>query len=89
MAFKITNAGSAFGMGSMCVALLIQGAIDANLRWYFIAFYCVCMIVWCVWGSVLESSHLWIGESKALPSFSLSLWASSQVHSLLHLLSLS
>lgn len=25
--------GSAFGMGFRCVALLVQGAIYANLRW--------------------------------------------------------
>lgn len=69
----------------MCVALLIQGAIDANLKWYFIAIYCVCMIVWCVWAAS-KSSRLKMEESKALASFSLSFEAPSQVYSLLRLL---
>lgn len=46
VAFKIVNAGSAFGMGIMCAALLIKGAIDAGLAWYIIIIYCVFSIIW-------------------------------------------
>lgn len=46
VAFKIFNAGSAFGMGIMCAALLIKGAIDTGLAWYIIIIYCVFSILW-------------------------------------------
>lgn len=46
VAFKIVNAGSAFGMGIMCAALLIKGAIDTGLPWYVIMIYCVFSIIW-------------------------------------------
>ena len=34
--FRLVHAASAFGMGVMCAALLIKGAIDAHLAWYLI-----------------------------------------------------
>ncbi|CAF9929090.1 MAG: hypothetical protein HETSPECPRED_007283 [Heterodermia speciosa] len=46
VAFKLTNAGSAFGMGAMCAALLIKGALDLNLKWFFFVIYCVFMVIW-------------------------------------------
>ena len=46
VAFKIVNAGSALGMGIMCAALLIKGAIDTGLAWYIIVIYCVFSIIW-------------------------------------------
>ena len=46
VAFKIVNAGSAFGMGIMCAALLVKGAIDAGLAWYIIIIYCVFSVIW-------------------------------------------
>ncbi|KAL8783721.1 MAG: hypothetical protein Q9195_009294 [Heterodermia aff. obscurata] len=45
-AFKITNGGSALGMGALCAALLIKGALDLNLKWYFFVIYCVFMVIW-------------------------------------------
>ena len=44
--FKLVNAGSAFGMGVMCAALLVKGAIDTGLAWYFIVIYCVFSVIW-------------------------------------------
>ncbi len=44
--FKIVNGVSAFGMGIICVALLIKGAADLNLAWYFFVIYCVFMVIW-------------------------------------------
>ena len=44
--FKLINGGSAFGMGVMCLALLIKGAIDLTLKWYFILIYCVFCVIW-------------------------------------------
>ena len=44
--FKIINGGSAFGMGVMCAAVLIKGAIDLSLEWYFILIYCVFCVIW-------------------------------------------
>lgn len=41
VAFKIIHAVGAFGMGIMCAALLIKGAIDSSLDWYTILIYCV------------------------------------------------
>ena len=46
VAFKIVNAGSAFGMGIMCAALLVKGAIDMGLAWYIIIIYCVFLVIW-------------------------------------------
>ena len=46
VAFKLTNAGSAFGMGAMCAALLIKGAIELGLKWYFFVLYCLFMVIW-------------------------------------------
>ena len=46
VAFKIINGVSAFGMGIMCAALLIKGAIDASLEWYIIMLYCIFSIIW-------------------------------------------
>lgn len=46
VAFKLTNAGSAFGMGAMCAALLIKGALEIDLKWYFFVVYCVFMVIW-------------------------------------------
>ena len=46
IAFKLTNAGSAFGMGAMCAALLIKGALELHLKWYFFVLYCVFMVIW-------------------------------------------
>ncbi|KAM0806011.1 hypothetical protein BDR22DRAFT_959025 [Usnea florida] len=46
VAFKIVNAGSAFGMGIMCAALLVKGAIDLGLAWYIIIIYCVGLVIW-------------------------------------------
>ena len=48
VAFKLINAGSAFGMGCMCVALLIKSAVDMELKWYLIAIYCVFCVLWAV-----------------------------------------
>ena len=44
--FKLINGGSAFGMGAMCLALLVKGALDLNLKWYFILIYCVFCVIW-------------------------------------------
>ena len=44
--FKLVNAGSAFGMGIMCAALLVKGAIDTGLAWYIIMIYCVFSVMW-------------------------------------------
>lgn len=44
--FKLINGGSAFAMGAMCLALLIKGAIDQDLGWYFILNYCVFCVIW-------------------------------------------
>ena len=44
--FKLIHGGSAFGMGAMCVALLIKGAIDMNLKWYFMLVYCIFCVIW-------------------------------------------
>ena len=44
--FKLINGGSAFGMGAMCLALLVKGAIDLSLKWYFILIYCVFCVIW-------------------------------------------
>ena len=46
IAFKLTNSGSAFGMGAMCAALLIKGALELHLKWYFFVLYCVFMVIW-------------------------------------------
>ena len=46
VAFKLINAGSAFGMGLMCAALLIKGAIELNLKWYFFLIYCIFLGIW-------------------------------------------
>ena len=46
VAFKIVNAGSAFGMGIMCAALLVKGAVDVGLAWYIIVVYCVFLVIW-------------------------------------------
>ena len=46
VAFKIINGVSAFGMGIMCAALLIKGAIDASLEWYIIIIYCILSVIW-------------------------------------------
>lgn len=46
VAFNIVNAGSAFGMGIMCAALLIKGAVDTSPPWYPIMIYCVGLIIW-------------------------------------------
>ena len=46
VAFKLINAGSAFAMGCMCAALLVKGALDMKLKWYFIAIYCVFCVIW-------------------------------------------
>ena len=46
VAFKLTNAGSAFAMGAMCAVLLIKGATELNLKWYFFLVYCVFMVIW-------------------------------------------
>lgn len=48
VAFKIINGISAFGMGIMCAALLIKGAIDASLEWYIIVIYCIFSVIWAV-----------------------------------------
>ena len=44
--FKLVNAGSAFGMGAMCAALLVKGALELELKWYFFVVYCVFMLIW-------------------------------------------
>lgn len=44
--FKLINGGSAFGMGAVCLALLIKGVIDLSLKWYFILIYCVFCMIW-------------------------------------------
>lgn len=44
--FKLINGGSAFGMGAICLALLVKGALDLNLKWYFILIYCVFCVIW-------------------------------------------
>ena len=44
--FKLINGGSAFGMGAMCLALLVKGALDLSLKWYFILIYCVFCVIW-------------------------------------------
>lgn len=46
VAFQIVHAASAFGMGVMCAALLIKGAIDAHMAWYIIVIYSVFCIIW-------------------------------------------
>ncbi|KAL9070654.1 MAG: hypothetical protein Q9161_004708 [Pseudevernia consocians] len=46
VAFKIINGVSAFGMGIMCAALLIKGAIDTSLEWYIIVVYCIFSVIW-------------------------------------------
>ncbi|KAL9105908.1 MAG: hypothetical protein Q9187_008640 [Circinaria calcarea] len=46
VAFNIVNAGSAFGMGIMCAALLIKGAVDTSLAWYGVMIYCVFLLIW-------------------------------------------
>ena len=46
VAFRIVNSGSAFGMGIMCAALLVKGAIDIGLAWYIIMIYCVFSVIW-------------------------------------------
>lgn len=48
VAFKILNAGSAFGMALMSAALLIKAAIDLKLKWFFIVGYCVFSVIWAV-----------------------------------------
>ena len=45
-AFKIINGVSAFGMGIMCAALLVKGAIDMSLEWYIIVIYCIFSLIW-------------------------------------------
>ena len=45
-AFKIINGFSAFSMGLLCAALLIKGAIDLGLHWYFYVIYCVFCLIW-------------------------------------------
>ena len=44
--FKLVNGGSAFGMGAMCLALLIKGAIDLSLEWYLILIYSIFSVIW-------------------------------------------
>lgn len=44
--FKVIHGGSAFGMGAMCSALLIKGAIDMSLKWYFVLVYCIFCVIW-------------------------------------------
>ena len=46
VAFKLINAGSAFGLGLMCAALLVKAAIDLKLQWFIIVIYCVFMVIW-------------------------------------------
>lgn len=46
VAFKIINAASAFGMGIMCAALLIKGAIESSLGWYIVLIYCIFSVIW-------------------------------------------
>lgn len=48
VAFKIINAGSAFGMGLVSAALLIKAVIDMELQWFFIVGYCVFSVIWAV-----------------------------------------
>ena len=45
-AFKLVSAGTTFGMGALCAALLIKGALDLGLKWYFFVIYCVFMVIW-------------------------------------------
>jgi len=44
--FKIVNGVSASGMGIICVALLIKGAVDLNLAWDVFVIYCVFVLIW-------------------------------------------
>ena len=48
VAFRLVHAPSAFGMGVMCAALLIKGAIDAHLAWYLVLIYSIFCIIWAV-----------------------------------------
>ena len=48
IAFNLINAGSALGMGIMCAALLIKGAIDLSIKLYFIIPYCIFLVIWAV-----------------------------------------